>query len=259
MLDFHNHLMPGVDDGAADLRESRGALEALSAAGVSEIITTPHLNASLAKRGELDHYLEIVERGWTALSHLATAEFPWLRVERGFEIMLDLPHPVLDDPRFHLAGTQFVLVEFPYMNIPPNSSFALRELRQAGLKPIVAHPERYTNMDEKRGIVEEWKDAGAYLQVNAGSFIGTYGSRAKSLAWSFLEEGEMDYISSDYHSRGKCNLAAAIKTLNDAGFDEQVEALKSNGRGILEGRTPDQLAPMKSRTHTGWRKVLPWI
>lgn len=258
MLDFHNHLMPGVDDGASDIDESRAGLQALAADGVSEIITTPHFSASLVKRGEHTRYLERVERGWEALQELAKNEFPDLRIERGFEIMLDIPQPVLDDPVFHLAGTSFVLVEFPYMNIPPNSSYALRELRQAGLMPIVAHPERYSNMGENRGLIEEWHDAGAYMQVNSGSLVGLYGSRAKSLAWSILYAGEAEYIGSDYHSRGRCTVEAAREALKHRGLEAQVATLDGNGDRLLEGKVPAALTPAEARSTPMWKKVLPW-
>ena len=259
MLDFHNHLMPGVDDGAADVDESRSGLATLAADGVSEIITTPHFSASLVKRGEHGRYLDQVERGWEALQSLARSEFPWLRLERGFEIMLDIPHPVLEDPLYHLAGTSFVLVEFPYMNIPPNSSHALRELRQAGLTPIVAHPERYTNMAEKRHLIEEWHDAGAFMQVNCGSIVGIYGSRAKKLAWSILSDGEAEYISSDYHSRGRSTVEAAREALKHRGFETQLSTLDANGARLLEGNAPISLHPLDEEERAGWKKVFRWV
>ena len=259
MLDFHNHLMPGVDDGAENIEESRAGLKALAADGVSEIITTPHFNASLVKRGGHAGYLERVQRGWEALQELAKNEFPWLRIERGFEIMLDIPHPVLEDPVYHLAGTSFVLVEFPYMNIPPNSSHALRELRQAGLRPIVAHPERYSNMAEKRQLIEEWHDAGAFMQVNCGSIVGLYGARAKQLAWSILSEGEAEYISSDYHSRGRSTVEAARAALQHRGLDAQLSTLDANGARLLEGNAPLSLLPFDQEERAGWKKVFRWV
>lgn len=260
MLDFHNHLMPGVDDGAANIEESREGLQALAADGVSEIITTPHFSASLIKRGEHGRYLERVERGWEALQELAKNEFPYLRLERGFEIMLDIPQPVIDDAVYHLAGTSFVLVEFPYMNIPPNSSYALRELRQAGLVPIVAHPERYSNMEEKRGMVEEWHDAGAYMQVNCGSIVGMYGSRAKSLAWSILSAGEAEYIGSDYHSRGRCTVEAARAALKHRGLEDQLATLDSNGDRLLNGQVPFPVGGFEGvGSRAGWKRVFPWV
>ena len=258
MLDFHNHLMPGVDDGAVDLDESRAGLTVLVADGITEIITTPHISASLANRGGLEPYLEKVGRAWDSLKSLVASEFPGVRIERGFEVMLDLPHPNLDNPLLRLAGTSFALVEFPYMNVPPNSSFALRELRQAGWTPIVAHPERYSNMEPSLGVIDEWRDAGALMQVNAGSFVGSYGARAKRLAWSILEEGHADYMCSDYHSRGRCTVGAAIAEMKQRGFESQVATLQGNGRRILKSEAPSKVPPFSGKAKSRWKKVFPW-
>lgn len=258
MLDFHNHLMPAVDDGAADLDESRAGIRALLADGITAIITTPHITASLGNRGGLDLYLDRIAESFDALKDLAAREFPQLRIERGFEVMLDIPQPNLDDPLLRLAGTTFALVEFPYMNIPPNSAFALRELRQSGWTPIIAHPERYSNINPDLAVMDEWRDAGAYVQINSGSLVGSYGPRAKRLAWAILEQGAADYLCSDYHSRGKCTFGAAVSEMKRRGFDLQLAALKKNGLRILADQQPVDVPPFSGKPKSGWAKVFPW-
>src|SRR3989337_576697 len=176
MLDFHNHLMPGVDDGAADLDESRTGLETLSHHGVREIITTPHIQASLAARpAELKRFLDVLYDSWNSLTRMADSEFPDLRLERGVEVALDIPNPRIDNPLLRLAGTSFALVEFPFMSIPPNSTLAIRGLVQRGVNPVIAHPERYAGMSGNLDMIESWRDAGARVQVNSGSLLGFYG------------------------------------------------------------------------------------
>ena len=87
MLDFHNHLMPGVDDGAANINESREGLIAFRGERVADIITTPHLRASMIdRRDEFEPFMDALETAWSALTLLATEEFPEMSVERGAEI-----------------------------------------------------------------------------------------------------------------------------------------------------------------------------
>lgn len=258
MLDFHNHLMPGVDDGAADIEESRAGIKSMLANGITGIITSPHIAASLVDRGLLDRYLEKVEVGWLALQELVEAEFPKLKLARGFEVMLDVPHPNLENPLLRLAGTSFVLIEFPFMNIPPNSAYALRELREAGWMPILAHPERYVNMESNMALIEQWRDAGALMQINAGSILGQYGSRAKKLSWSILEDGHADYMCSDYHSRGKCAVGAAFSELRNRGMEAQVDTLVSNAKQVIRGERPKPLDPFAMKGQSPWKKVFPW-
>lgn len=258
MLDFHNHLVPGVDDGAMNVDESRSGIEAMIADGITGIITTPHISASIVERGMLDDYLAKIEAGWVLLQALVAAEFPKLRIARGFEVMLDVPHPNLENPLLRLAGTSLVLLEFPFMNIPPNSVRALFELRDAGWTPILAHPERYVNMEGNTGMIDQWRDAGAFMQINAGSIMGQYGVRAKRLAWSILEAGQADYLCSDYHSRGKCAVGAAIAQLRKKGMDVQADTLIRNGKKVVSGEKPMRLEPFSPKQASAWKKVIPW-
>jgi protein-tyrosine phosphatase len=258
MLDFHNHLIPGVDDGAANIDETRAGLAAMVADGITGIITTPHLAASLIDRGALDKYLEKIGSGWAQMQSLVQSEFPRLKIARGFEIMLDVPHPDLTNPSVRLAGTAFVLLEFPFMNVPPNSTYALDEIRQAGWIPVLAHPERYVNMEGQLRLIDEWREVGTYLQINAGSIAGQYGSRARKIAWSMLHAGQADYMCSDYHSRGKCSVAAAFTALRDAGMDMQADALMMNAKRIIRGELPMMVERFNVVPRRFWKKVFPW-
>ena len=257
MIDFHSHLMPGVDDGAADLDESRSGLQVMREQGITTIITTPHIRASLTDRAsELEHYLGTLDKAFDALATLAATEFPEIRVERGVEMMLDTPSPAMGDPRLHLAGTSFVLMEFPYMTIPPNSAMAVRELRGRGVIPIVAHPERYSNMASSIGLIESWRDAGAYIQVNAGSFVGQYGNTAKRLAWKIVEQGWADYLSSDYHSRGRCSVKACAAAMLERGGAAQLRAMTvTNPQRMLRSEAPLPVEPLEEVQLGFWKKV----
>ena len=257
MIDFHSHLMPGVDDGAADIDESRSGLEVMREQGITTIITTPHIRASLTDRpAELEHYLADLDRAFELLATLAATDFPDIRVERGVELMLDTPQPAMGDLRLHLAGTSFVLMEFPYMTIPPNSAMAVRQLRGRGVIPIVAHPERYSNMSSHIELIESWRDAGAYIQVNAGSFVGQYGNTARRLAWTIIEQGWADYLSSDYHSRGRCSVRACSAAMLERGGASQLRAMTvTNPQRMLRSEPPLPVEPLEEVQLGFWRKV----
>jgi protein-tyrosine phosphatase len=257
MIDFHNHVLPGIDDGAGNIEESRSGLATMREQGVTTVVCTPHLRASLTARpDELERELALFDVAFGQVTVLAEREFPDLRIERGVEMMLDTPQPVMTDPRLRLAGTSFVLMEFPYMSIPPNSAAALRALRSQGVVPIVAHPERYHNMSSHVGLMQSWNDTGAYFQVNAGSFIGQYGNTAKKLAWMFVEQGWVHYISSDYHSRGRCALSACAAAFLERGGAAQLRALTvTNPQRMLRSEAPLAVDPLEEIQLGFWRKV----
>ena len=258
MLDFHNHLIPGVDDGAATIDESRSGLKAMAASGITGIIATPHLAASQIETRAATGYLDAVAEAWIQLKELAEKEFPRLKLARGFEVMLDTPHPRLDEPLFRLAGTTFVLAEFPFMAIPPNSPYVIRELSDAGLIPIIAHPERYVNMESNQHLIPRWREAGAYLQINAGSLVGAYGSRPRKIVWEILSAGYADYMCSDYHSRGRCHVGPATEEMKKRGAADQLATLVMNAKNIIRGERPAPVAPAEIAPLPAWKKVLPW-
>ncbi|MEO7685259.1 MAG: CpsB/CapC family capsule biosynthesis tyrosine phosphatase [Gemmatimonadaceae bacterium] len=259
MLDFHNHLMPAVDDGAADIEEARTGLSVLSSQGVDSVITTPHLRASMIDRpSDLEAYLDALDNAWDALKTLATAEFPQMRLERGAEIMLDVPKPDLSDERLRLAGTSFVLIEFPFMTIPPHSTLALREIVRQAWIPVIAHPERYRNIPTNYGLVEDWRDSGARIQVNEGSFVGFYGAAAKSIAWTLLQQGSVDYLASDYHCRGKCAVRPCAEAFARRGAETQLRALTAtNPERLLCDELPLPVPPLLEQSTALWRRLLP--
>lgn len=200
ITDFHNHVMPGVDDGAQSVEESAAALRAFAAEGVGRVIATPHVDASLGARPQaLRRRMDELDGGWERLQQAAAGT--GIEVLRGAEVALDVPEPDVSDPRLRLAGTDFVLVEFAYMSVPPNSAVVLARIRQGGHIPVLAHPERYGALGSNPDLAQEWRDAGAFLQVNGASLLGRYGAEAKQSAELLLARGMADYVCSDYHTR----------------------------------------------------------
>jgi protein-tyrosine phosphatase len=256
MLDFHSHLVPGVDDGARDLTDARAALAAMRAEGIREIITTPHFEGSLTLRaGAFEDRLAELDEGWERLDGLARSEFPELGVRRGAEVMLDTPEPDLSDPRLRLGGSAFVLVEFPYLRVPPRSAPVLAGLADEGWIPVVAHPERYVGIANRLGLCDEWRGAGALLQVNHGSMTGRYGREARWAADLLLERGWIDYLASDYHARGPLQIAACRDGLARSGGEEQLRILMDvNPRRLGAGEEPLPASPLRTRRSV-WQRI----
>lgn len=247
LVDFHNHVIPGVDDGAQDLEQSRFALERLRESGVTTVIATPHLDGSLTMRpGALAERLEQLDVGWRALREMAALEFPEMTLGRGVELMLNTPAPDLSDERVRLCGGEFLLMEFPYMTVPPQSVQAVSDLRMKGWRPVIAHPERYYGLDAALELPGEWRRCGALLQVNAGSIVGRYGDDARRIAHELLGRGWVDYIASDYHARGRTSIRSARAHLIELGGEEQVELLmRVNPSRLVAGEAPLPVAPLR--------------
>jgi protein-tyrosine phosphatase len=254
-VDFHNHLIPGVDDGASSSEESRLGLAALRDEGVSIIVTTPHIEGSLTRRPDaLRARLLELDSGWKRL-RAEVAGFRGLTVHRGCEVMLDTPEPDLSDVRVRLAGTRFVLVEFPHLTVPPRSAWAIAQLCSSGWYPIIAHPERYSGLDPALELVSEWKKAGGLLQVNGASLLGRYGLDARRNALGMLERGWADFLCSDYHGRGHASIQAYREVLIENQAEEQADMLmKVNPARMLNGEQPLPMAPVAVKAGF-WQKL----
>lgn len=257
--DLHNHVIPGVDDGARSREGARAAVAALAAQGVARIVATPHVDGSLtANPRALDARLAELDEGWARLEG-AIPDDAGVEVDRGAEIKLDSPEVDLSDPRLRLAGSRAALVEFAYLTVPPRSPEALARIVEAGYQPVLAHPERYRGMGGSLKRVGAWLEAGAYLQVNAGSVLGRYGDRAEEIALALLQGGWAQLMGSDYHARGEPEVAAARRLIEGRGGAEQARLLfEENPTRLLDDQRCLAVPPLARRVTLG-RRLKRWI
>jgi protein-tyrosine phosphatase len=158
-----------------------------------------------------------------------------------------LTNPLRQSPTsvFGLPGPGLCSSSFRIFTIPPHSGEALAKLRQSGTTPIIAHPERYTNIDDDLEILGEWKRIGAFLQLNAGSLVGAYGSAIEERGWQVVERGLADYVSSDYHARGKLLSALATERMRARKGDVQSRSVSvTNPARSAARREPVAIDPL---------------
>lgn len=257
--DLHSHLVPGVDDGSRTLDDAREALRKLWMAGVRTVVTTPHLDGSLTHDAErLGERLEKVDRAFLSLRTMAASEFPGMSLFRGHEVMLDIPDPKVSDTRLRMADTRYILVEWPGLSVPPSTLPVLRRLMDLGVKPIIAHPERYRELDREVRIPGEWKEAGALLQVNYGSLVGQYGDLPRRRASVLLERGWVDLLASDFHGRPHLSpaLLEARRVLLEEGGGGQFGLLAGvNPSRVLRDEDPIPVPPLAVKSGL-WQRVL---
>jgi protein-tyrosine phosphatase len=223
-VDLHTHVIPGVDDGARDLAESQAALRVLGEQGMGTVVASPHVDGSLTlSAGRLAARLGEIDEAWAELD--AAPGDAGLTLRRGVELKLDVPEVDLSDARLRLGGSRAVLVEFPFLTVPPRSAAALSAIRQSGYVPVLAHPERYAGLDGDLRLARSWLEAGAVFQVNAGSLLGRYGADPRRTALALLARGWAACMASDYHSRGAPRILEVRVLLERWGCREQLELL----------------------------------
>jgi protein-tyrosine phosphatase len=202
VIDLHLHLLPGVDDGASSLEESNAMLGTLSSMGFDRLILTPHLMEPLSAE-----YRHSVLAAMNTVGPLAANHGIGLAL--GFEHLLspDLARRLKNGEPSTLAGSRGVLVELPFMHWPADTAHNLFTLREAGYKPVLAHPERYQDAVKTPQLLLDAAEHGATPQITTGSLVGLYGADPQRLSRYVVTEclgRDLPFIlSSDAHSNGR--------------------------------------------------------
>lgn len=233
MIDLHSHLLPGVDDGSRSVEASAQVLSRFLESGVEVVVCTPHLLASRAAEAPMERHREILVD-----LRLHAPETPALLL--GWEIMLDVTGADLTHPHLALGTSRTVLVEFPRTGIPLRATQELERLTNSGVRPLVAHPERYFGCSVRH--VKEWRSVGAAIQCEAVSFAGR--ERVPRLARALLAEGLVDCLASDNHGDSR-SLAAPRRWLEEIGeADAALLLTRSNPLALLEDRSTMPVPPV---------------
>jgi protein-tyrosine phosphatase len=251
MTDIHSHLVPGVDDGARSMEDALAGVGLMVERGITSIVTTPHLDGSLTRDPiALEERLSEVDEAYGRLAIEVAERFPQVELRRGHEVKLTRPDCDFSDPRLRLAGSDFVLVEWPRFEIPVESTSALEQLATQGFGLVIAHPERYAGQGETLGIVERWREAGAMLQVNHGSLLGKYGPEPQWRALRLLEAGWVDCLASDFHAHpGLRVFAEGAEALFREMEEEEAWWLltRTNPARMARGERPFPVSPVQER------------
>jgi protein-tyrosine phosphatase len=233
VIDIHTHLLPGVDDGSADIATSVEVLGRFERHGLEVLICTPHLAASEAQHAPYERNRELLRE----LVAAAPAK-PELRL--GWEIMLDRPGCDLTAPELSLGGAKALLVEFPRAYLPVGTTDELDRIRRGGIVPVVAHPERYYGCTID--TVRAWRDAGAVIQTDATMLLAR--GPMTELAKSLLEAGLIDCLASDNHGDRR-SLAATRVWLEELGATEHAHVLThGNAARVLADQPTIPVPPL---------------
>ncbi|HEV2590305.1 MAG TPA: CpsB/CapC family capsule biosynthesis tyrosine phosphatase [Gaiellaceae bacterium] len=242
MIDLHSHVLPGLDDGAADMDEALAICRAAAEDGIEVLAATPHVRAH-----DWPTTAEQMEAAFAALSAAAEGI---VRLVPGGELDIEeLNRPLEELRRFALAGNpRYLLVETPYYGWPLDMADRLFALRADGITPVLAHPERNADVQMRPELLEPLVSTGTLTQVTAGSVDGRLGRRAHACAMTLIENGWAHIVASDGHAPSVREIG--MRAAADAVGDEALAEWLTVGvpRAIVDdARLPERPEPKKKR------------
>ena len=193
MIDLHSHILPGLDDGSRSLEESIAMARMAVDSGVTAMVATPHC---------VDDRRREVYDAWLLLREALEETGTPLQLFLGMEIFGTYATARLlrNDALFTLNGSRYPLMEFHFHSDGEEETQILQDVCGAGFRPVIAHPERYSYVQENPGMVNLWHQMGCLLQINRGSLLGRFGHRAQKTAALLVERRFAWAVSSDAHS-----------------------------------------------------------
>ena len=182
-----------MDDGAPTLEDSVALVRMAAESGTTDLVGTPHANLNYKFDPEL-----IRER----LLQVGEAAGAGLRLYSGcdFHLSYDNIQDAINHPRkYTINQSCYLLVEFSDLLIFRNTSEIFSRLQDAGMVPVVTHPERNALLRQRADEIQSWVDAGACVQLTAQSLLGGFGRRAQEFCETLLNRRLVHFVASDAH------------------------------------------------------------
>jgi protein-tyrosine phosphatase len=196
MVDIHCHLLPNVDDGPRSWDISLQMCEMALADGIEHIVATPHANDEF-------HYDRERLSGMLEELSARVSGRPQLSLGCDFHLSYENLVDVLKHPsHYTISGTDYLLVELSDFSVPPSISQSLRRLLEAGIVPIITHPERNLSLRTDPDRVLQWVEEGCLVQVTANSLTGHWGKQAQQTAEWLMKHSAVHVLASDAHGVG---------------------------------------------------------
>lgn len=235
MIDIHNHLLIGVDDGPRLESEAIDLLKQAQSNGISDIIVTPH-HRSGGFYNPQSKILEEIER----LNQLICNNNIDIRIHPGQEIRVngEIVSELKSKISLSLNHSKYVLIELPFSEVPHYVNQLLFDLQMNGFIPVIAHPERCKPIEKNPDILTGFIERGAIAQVTANSIAGVLGKEIQQKSLKMLKSNLVHIIGSDaHHSKNRpFMLKEAYEVVRKEIGPTCVNLLKFNAEAILNNK-----------------------
>lgn len=235
MIDLHCHLLPGIDDGSANMDISlKLAAEAVQNGVTHALLTPHHMNGMY-----VNHKADVVRltknfQNQLKQHNIDLTVFPGQEVRINGDLLTALDR---DDILFADEGGKYLMLEFPDDDVPTYTNDMIYQLQQRGIIPVIVHPERNTKIMRHPDLIYDLLQKGCLSQVTASSYVGTFGDKVEQFSQQLIEVGQVYVFASDAHNLPgrKYEMKQAFKKLQTEFGDKLAEEFENNARNIING------------------------
>ncbi len=227
MIDLHCHILPGIDDGAADITETLSLLRLAVADGITQMVATPHINP-----GYFDNNHDSISAALTQVRDLIRLHRIPLQLAAAAEVRLtDQLMPAVAQQQLpflgHWQSKQVLLLELPHSHVPAGTDKLLKWLGRQQIIAMIAHPERNREVQADPTLLNSLRSCDCLFQLTASSLLGDLGSRHQQCAEALVRQRIYQVMASDCHNvqRRPPKLAQAREQLQRLSDDVYAEAL----------------------------------
>ena len=207
-VDIHNHILPGIDDGAKNVKESIELIRGFRELGITNLVATPHIMNNLYPNTRAT----IISSLDKLTNELLGNNLKDISIEVAAEHMIDDNfEKILEKGEVMPIRKQYLLVEMSYLQASINFDDAIQSIMKKGFFPILAHPERYGYWHTNKANYSKYKKEGVQYQLNLLSLSDYYGPEVHRMALYLLDHGHFDYIASDIHRLDQLEALKEIK------------------------------------------------
>lgn len=245
-VDVHCHMLPGIDDGAQELKDTADLLQYSAKQGVKEIFFTPHFYPEHITFEEF-----VSGRENAAKSVAPLAEKLGINFKVGAECRISPFLSELPLEQLAYAGTNYLLLELTWTNEPYGVAELIERLNDRGYTPILAHIERYPFIMDDFELLYRWERIGALAQINANWIISD--KKAKKTIEMLFDHNLVHVMGSDAHSLAHRppNLMKGYNLLPD----DIAKAFLRNSLLLFDGQELPIERPSKPQRRFGGRWV----
>ncbi len=201
-IDIHNHILPGIDDGAKNVDDSIALIKGFGEFGVTDFIATPHIMNSYYPNNPktINDALILLKNGLLQqkMKHVSIRAAAEHMIDDNFETLLE-------HEEIMPLGGNYLLVEMSFLQASINFEQALKKIRQKGYFAIFAHPERYLYLHSNLHLHKSYKKQGVLYQMNLLSLSKYYGKEVQQMASRLLDQGMIDFVATDVHNLRQLN------------------------------------------------------